>query len=55
VLNIEDTHVVSYALKKLANLELVSGERRGKEVFFATTAAGRDLCMKYRAKCAKPA
>ncbi len=48
VLNIEDTHVVSYALKKLANLQLVAGERRGKEVFWATTRAGQDLCERYR-------
>ena len=48
VLNIEDTHVVSYALKKLANLGLVSGERRGKEVFWSTTEAGRALCERYR-------
>lgn len=48
VLNIEDTHVVSYALKKLANLKLVSGERRGKEVFWATTQAGQNLCESYR-------
>ena len=48
VLNIEDTHVVSYALKKLANLGLVSGERRGKEVFWSTTKAGQALCERYR-------
>ena len=48
VLNIEDTHVVSYALKKLANLDLVSGMRRGKEVFWSTTDAGRALCERYR-------
>jgi predicted MarR family transcription regulator len=48
VLNIEDTHVVSYALKKLANLGLVSGNRRGKEVFWSTTEAGRALCERYR-------
>lgn len=48
VLNIEDTHVVSYALKKLANLDLVAGERRGKEVFWSTTAAGAGLCERYR-------
>ena len=48
VLNIEDTHVVSYALKKLANLGLVSGNRRGKEVFWSTTAAGQALCERYR-------
>jgi len=48
VLNIEDTHVVSYALKKLANLGLVSGNRRGKEVLWSTTAAGQALCERYR-------
>jgi predicted MarR family transcription regulator len=48
VLNIEDTHIVSYSLKKLAAGGLVGGSKRGKEVFFSTTAEGRDLCMKYR-------
>jgi predicted MarR family transcription regulator len=48
VLNIEDAHVVSYALKKLANLGLVSGNRRGKEVFWSTTEAGQALCERYR-------
>jgi predicted MarR family transcription regulator len=48
VLNIEDAHVVSYALKKLANLGLVSGNRRGKEVFWSTTTAGQELCERYR-------
>lgn len=48
VLNIEDTHVVSYALKKLSNLDLVSSGRRGKEVFWSTTRAGAQLCERYR-------
>jgi predicted MarR family transcription regulator len=48
VLNIEDTHVVSYAVKKLANLGLVSGERRGKEVFWSSTTEGEALCERYR-------
>jgi len=48
ILNIEDTHVVSYSLKKLAAAGLVEGSKRGKEVFFATTDEGRELCMKYR-------
>lgn len=48
VLNIEDTHVVSYALKKLANLGLVLGNRCGKEVFWSTTKAGQELCERYR-------
>lgn len=47
VLNVEDTHTVTYALKKLAKLELVSGEKHGKETFFRTTAKGRDACTRY--------
>jgi predicted MarR family transcription regulator len=48
VLNIEDTHVVSYSLKKLAAAGLVSGNKRGKEVFFSTTSKGEALCLRYR-------
>ena len=48
VLNIEDTHVVSYSLKKLAAAGLVTGSKRGKEVFFSTTAKGTALCLRYR-------
>ena len=35
-------------LKKLANMGLVSGTKRGKEVFFATTVEGRAACDRYR-------
>jgi predicted MarR family transcription regulator len=53
VLNIEDAHLVTYALKKLARLGLVERNRRGKEVVFATTPAGRDMCCA-TARCATP-
>jgi predicted MarR family transcription regulator len=49
VLNIEDSHTVGYSLKKLARLGLVGGERRGKEMFYATSPAGRQACLDYRA------
>jgi predicted MarR family transcription regulator len=48
VLNVEDTHVVSYALKKLVGMGLLEGSKRGKEVFFRTTERGRDACRRYR-------
>ncbi|TDM08935.1 MAG: transcriptional regulator [Ideonella sp. MAG2] len=48
VLNIEDTHVVSYALKKLMGAGLVSSTKRGKEAFFSTTPKGQTLCADYR-------
>ena len=48
VLNVEDTHVVTYALKKLAKLKLVSGTKTGKENVFAATRKGVDACQRYR-------
>jgi predicted MarR family transcription regulator len=48
MINIEDTHVVAYALKKLVGLGLVQSEKRGKEVLFSTTAAGQDYITRYR-------
>jgi len=48
VLNIEDTHVVSYALKKLVAAGYVRSQKKGKEVFFSTTEAGAALCLRYR-------
>ncbi|MDY7578019.1 winged helix DNA-binding protein [Herbaspirillum sp. RTI4] len=47
ILNIEDTHVVNYSLKKLHGLGLVSTERKGKEVLYSTNDAGQSLCKKY--------
>lgn len=48
VLNVEDTHVVSYSLKKLLAAGLVSSTRRGKEVFFLASDAGVAACLRYR-------
>ena len=46
--NIEDTHVVAYALKKLASLGFVEPGRRGKEKTARITGKGADLCLRYR-------
>lgn len=46
--NIEDTHVVTYALKKLESLGLIETGRRGKEKTVKVTAAGADACCHYR-------
>ena len=48
VLNIEDSHTVNYAVKKLVRTGLVQGERRGKEIFYSTSETGRDACLNYR-------
>ncbi|TDB05437.1 winged helix DNA-binding protein [Halomonas marinisediminis] len=47
VLNVEDSHTVTYALKKLARHQLVQGEKHGKETFFRTTELGRSTCQRY--------
>lgn len=48
MLNVEDTHTVTYSLKKLLKAGLVEGDRRGKEVFYQTTDTGADACRRYR-------
>lgn len=48
VLNIEDTHTVTYALKKLQKAGLIQSGRRGKERTAQITAAGEAACMEYR-------
>ena len=48
VLNIEDTHVVSYSVKKLLGMKFVSSTKRGKEVFLKVTEEGAALCGRYR-------
>jgi predicted MarR family transcription regulator len=48
VLNVEDTHVVAYSLKKLVAAGLVHSEKRGKEVAFSTTDQGAEVITRYR-------
>jgi predicted MarR family transcription regulator len=47
VLNIEDTHLANYAIRKLQGQGLVSSGRKGKEKTVAITAAGARLCARY--------
>lgn len=47
VLNIEDTHLANYAIKKLSDHGLVSVGRKGKEKTVAVTQDGADLCARY--------
>lgn len=47
VLNVEDSHTVSYSLKKLSKLGLIAGEKHGKETFFQTTEEGKVICTHY--------
>lgn len=47
VLNIEDTHLVSYAVKKLAERGLVETGRKAKEKTVAITPKGTAVCTRY--------
>jgi predicted MarR family transcription regulator len=49
VLNIEDTHVVAYSLRKLIALEVVRGDKHGKEVTYLTTPSGAQYLARYQA------
>jgi predicted MarR family transcription regulator len=48
VLNVEDSHTVTYALKKLVRMKLVQGRKNGKEKLFSTTNSGQTACQEYR-------
>ena len=48
VLNIDDTHLVTYALKKLAAADLVLVTPQGRERHFETTPRGEKACFEYR-------
>ncbi|MTH96782.1 winged helix DNA-binding protein [Roseibium sp. RKSG952] len=48
VLNIEDTHTVTYALKKLEKAGLIASGKRGKEKTATITESGEAACLEYR-------
>lgn len=48
LLNIEDRHTVTYALRKLRDAGLLEATKRGKEMFYRTSPAGQTLCDRYR-------
>jgi predicted MarR family transcription regulator len=47
VLNIDDTHLLAYSLKKLMNAGLVQATRTGRERIFVTTIEGDTACTNY--------
>lgn len=48
ILNIEDTHLANYAIKKLTQAQLLKAGRKGKEKTVEITEAGATLCARYR-------
>lgn len=49
VLGIEDTHVITYAVKKLVAAGLVTSTKLGKEKLIAATKGGTEACDRYHA------
>ncbi|MBB4099324.1 winged helix DNA-binding protein [Sphingomonas kyeonggiensis] len=49
VLDVEDTHLITYAVRKLEKAGLVATRRSGKEKLIGATDAGIDFCAAYRA------
>ena len=47
-INVEDSHTVTYALKKLLKLGVVVSEKRGKETYYSATEEGIAVCRRYR-------
>ena len=48
VLNIEDTHLVTYGVKKLVSLDLVKAGKRGKEKTVQISDRGYAACKRYK-------
>ena len=48
IMNVEDTHLINYALKKLVALGVVQSRRSGKDVTYSTTELGQQRCERYR-------
>ena len=48
IMNVEDTHLVNYSLKKLQSLGMVESSKNGKDVTYAPTDAGKGYVTRYR-------
>ena len=48
IMNVEDTHLVNYSLKKLLGLGVVASRKNGKEVIYSATEVGRAHVQRYR-------
>jgi predicted MarR family transcription regulator len=48
IMNVEDTHLINYSLKKLQGIGVVASSKNGKEVTYASTPEGRAFVERYR-------
>ena len=49
IMNVEDTHLINYSLKKLQKLEVLVSSKSGKDVTYAATDLGQQYVERYRA------
>lgn len=53
-LNLDDSHNVSYSVRKLVKCNMLQHEKRGKETYYSVTPSGKEYCLEYakiREKC----
>ncbi|WP_025562489.1 winged helix DNA-binding protein [Psychromonas sp. SP041] len=53
-LNLDDSHNVSYSVRKLVKSNMLQHEKRGKETYYSVTPSGKKYCLEYakiREKC----
>jgi predicted MarR family transcription regulator len=48
IMNIEDTHLVNYSLKKLQSIGVVASRKSGKDVTYSSTPLGMEHVLRYR-------
>lgn len=48
IMNVEDTHLINYSLKKLQGLGVVSSQKNGKDVTYCATETGQSYVTRYR-------
>lgn len=48
IMNVEDTHLINYSLKKLQGMGVVAASKNGKEVTYASTEVGHKYVQRYR-------
>lgn len=46
-LNVDDSHNVSYSVRKLVKNGLVEHQRRGKDTYYSVTEDGKAYCLEY--------
>ena len=46
-LNLDDTHNVSYSIRKLTKKGFLNHQRKGKDTYYSVTEEGKNFCVEY--------